>query len=815
MIWKFITIVCLAMMPLLVLSQRTFVHPGISHKKSDLDRMKIMEQAGVEPWKTSYTNLLKNGYASYNYVVRWNKDSTYLNTRNSTSYNKIMYDGLAAYYNALAWSISGDVRYADKCVEIFKAWSNIKRIVTGGTDCLDAGRVIWKVLEAAEIIKSTYSGWLPADIANFKAMLVYPGYSATAEPTAAIASKDVSFYWYMYNGDYGRHGNQGLFGIRGIMAMGIFMDNEIMYDRALRYLKGLPHRTDDLPYPSGPPIVSASRITPVNSYYDEYTPTSPYKQTTTADYGYNEVMANYIWDNGQGQESSRDQSHGLLGVSIISTICEMAWSQGDDLYGFLNNRPLLGLEFYYRYNVSYNYSFPDQLTPWEPTIASGEFKKQRDRSGRWTSKKINPYTAADTTVADITRGTMVLSSSAPIYEMVLGHYKSRLGLSRDKLKWTIRGDSISRAVYGYEQQGFQVDHPGFGGLTFHRPDNCPGDPCSFTAGKPVFAMNILPGVVEAENFDYFPSAPEGKTYHDLSAGNAGAVYRTAEDVDIETCSEGGYDVNNMEPGEWITYTVATPYAAKYDIIVRYGAANGNGKIRFAFNGIDKTADVTLPFGAPYSTGVQDWKDYTVATAVPLDAGVQSMKIYVTGTASGYSLNKIKLMQSQTITFSPLSSKKVGDGDFSLYPYASASSQLTVTFASSNTAVATVNGWLVHIVGAGTTDITASQAGNASFSAAPDVKQTLTVSASALVSNLFESPIILTPNPTIGSFTVQLPGRQLAGVSIAIYDTMGKEVFKNREAQLINNFDLSKCPLGVYFVRIRQGRKLFVRKIVKQ
>ncbi len=46
--------------------------------------------------------------------------------------------------------------------------------------------------------------------------------------------------------------------------------------------------------------------------------------------------------------------------------------------------------------------------------------------------------------------------------------------------------------------------------------------------------------------------------------------------------------------------------------------------------------------------------------------------------------------------------------------------------SDNTTVATVTGNIVHITGAGTAVITASQAGNTNYNAAPDVPQTLTV-----------------------------------------------------------------------------------------
>ena len=73
-------------------------------------------------------------------------------------------------------------------------------------------------------------------------------------------------------------------------------------------------------------------------------------------------------------------------------------------------------------------------------------------------------------------------------------------------------------------------------------------------------------------------------------------------------------------------------------------------------------------------------------------------------------------------------KIIGDADFSAG--ASASSGLPVLLTSSNTAVATIINGNIHIVGIGTTTITASQAGNSNYNAAPTVPQTLTVSGLA-------------------------------------------------------------------------------------
>ena len=96
--------------------------------------------------------------------------------------------------------------------------------------------------------------------------------------------------------------------------------------------------------------------------------------------------------------------------------------------------------------------------------------------------------------------------------------------------------------------------------------------------------------------------------------------------------------------------------------------------------------------------------------------------FASATSVGQTLTVNKL--SQTITFGALSSKVTSDADFS--PGATASSGLTVTYASSNTAVATIVSNQIHIIGSGTTTITASQVGNSTYNAATDVSQSFTV-----------------------------------------------------------------------------------------
>lgn len=83
-----------------------------------------------------------------------------------------------------------------------------------------------------------------------------------------------------------------------------------------------------------------------------------------------------------------------------------------------------------------------------------------------------------------------------------------------------------------------------------------------------------------------------------------------------------------------------------------------------------------------------------------------------------------MLGDQSISFTAIPTHMVGDADFT--PVASATSGLPVSFTSSDTTVASIISGNIHIKGAGSTIITAAQAGNGSFKAATPINQTLTV-----------------------------------------------------------------------------------------
>jgi hypothetical protein len=143
-----------------------------------------------------------------------------------------------------------------------------------------------------------------------------------------------------------------------------------------------------------------------------------------------------------------------------------------------------------------------------------------------------------------------------------------------------------------------------------------------------------------------------------------------------------------------------------------------------------------------STTIAGTFTYTPATGTILNAGAgQALSVTFTPTdtvnyngSSGSTTITVN-QAAQTITFGALASHITTDAPFTLT--GSASSGLSVAYTSSNTAVATVSGNTVTVVGPGSTNLTATQPGNANFLAASPVAQALSVLA-----------------PTAPSFTTQ-------------------------------------------------------------
>ena len=438
---------------------RTFVHPGIDCSRADIERARAMVAGGREPWASAFAALRDCGYSDPDQDVPTHGTSLKTQDCNYT----IGLSGRRAHDLALLWRLTDDERYAKKAVEFINANSHYDDLDLSGTAPLDYGKV-FLLVEAAELMRD-WAGWAASDRLRFMRML------------------REKFYPILKDGDPARFGNQGLFALRSVLAMSIFLEDEKMYDRVWRYLNGLPHRADDEPYVSGPPNCEHD---PVEVTDQMETFKLRGRDDSVADYGYDEQLRHYIYANGQCQESSRDQAHVMAGLFMYVAIAEAFWIQGDDLYGALDNRILTGLEWSFRYNLS-DWA-PTGFTDEEKaaTFENGLFYRARHRSGRWRSLSPSAHL----------RGA--LGTEGAPRECAYAHYRVRMGMGEEAVSWLKTGlDEMNGRHGGFETWGMPpnwfYEWSGWGTLMKRRTP--------WMSGDPVNGIHRVPCRIDARDCD--------------------------------------------------------------------------------------------------------------------------------------------------------------------------------------------------------------------------------------------------------------------------------------------------------------------------
>ncbi|MBD0255208.1 MAG: choice-of-anchor D domain-containing protein, partial [Cytophagales bacterium] len=211
---------------------------------------------------------------------------------------------------------------------------------------------------------------------------------------------------------------------------------------------------------------------------------------------------------------------------------------------------------------------------------------------------------------------------------------------------------------------------------------------------------------------------------------------------------GRVDFGTVLPGQSVSRTITVANAGAAPLVLQAIALPAGFT---ASTGLPATVlpggsfSLTLSF-APAAAG-----SYAGAAEIlSNDADESPFRLDVSGTAR---------KADQTIAFSPLPDKAVSSPAFALE--ATASSGLPVLYASSNPAVATVSGNTVTMIGPGQTTITASQAGDDHYNAAPTVAQTLTVLAPPVITRF--SPASARPGEAVG-----VEGNAFAGASAVTF-----------------------------------------------
>ncbi|CAB3807913.1 alginate lyase family protein [Paraburkholderia caffeinilytica] len=363
---------------------QVFVHPGLLHTQHDFDRMRIKVAHGDQPWTAGWQRLVANRHSSLDWrpnprgVVYRGADG-----HHAENYPDLFNDAAAAYALALRWKISGNDAYAAKAVEILDAWSSTLTEIDGTSDkFLASGIYGYQFANAAEILRS-YPKWRAADFRRFRTMMLKVFYPMNHDFLVRHNGAKIDHYW----------ANWDLANMDSMLAIGVLTDRRDIYDEATEYFK------------HGAGNGSIAHV----------------------------VWKIYSGGIGQVQESGRDQGHTMLDVSLLGTFCQMAWNQGDDLFGYDHNRVLLGAEYAARYNLGYDVPYA-------------------------------PYANSDVTQAVISsnsRGDM-----RPIWEMLFNHYVVLKGLGAPDVKAFAQKARVEGGGGDYGPNSGGFDQLGYGTLTF-------------------------------------------------------------------------------------------------------------------------------------------------------------------------------------------------------------------------------------------------------------------------------------------------------------------------------------------------------------
>ncbi|MFF3487254.1 alginate lyase family protein [Streptomyces sp. NPDC002701] len=274
----------------------TFAHPGVTVSRGQLDFARQQVNAGVQPWKGAYDQMMSSKYASLTRTAKPRavvECGSYSNPNNGCTDERE--DAIAAYTQALAWYVTRDARYAKKAIELMDAWSATVRDHTNSNAPLQTGWAGSSWPRAAEIIKYTYDGgWAGS------------GRFATMLRTVYLPE--------VINGS-NSNGNWELSMMEAAVGISVFLEDKTSYDKAMAKFRT---RTAAYVYLSSdgalPKTVPSQNL-----------------DTTQKIVAYWQGQSTFV--NGLTQETCRDLTHTGYGISAISHIAETSRIQGQDLYG--------------------------------------------------------------------------------------------------------------------------------------------------------------------------------------------------------------------------------------------------------------------------------------------------------------------------------------------------------------------------------------------------------------------------------------------------------------------------------------------------
>jgi hypothetical protein len=226
------------------------------------------------------------------------------------------------------------------------------------------------------------------------------------------------------------------------------------------------------------------------------------------------------------------------------------------------------------------------------------------------------------------------------------------------------------------------------------------------------------------------------------SGTCTVKYDQAGNANFDPAPQLTETVNATKASQVITVTTHAPANATFNSSFTVAATGGGSGNLVTFSSAGSCSNAGATFTMTSGTGTCTVQ-YDQAGNANFDPASQ-----VTESASA-------TKASQTVTFAPLTGKTFGDPDFNVG--ASASSGLAVSFSVGTGDSCTIAGSTVHITGAGSCTVTASQGGNTNYGASPDVprmfaiaKASQTISFDALADRTYgEGPVGLSASSTSG------------------------------------------------------------------
>jgi Carbohydrate binding module (family 6)/Right handed beta helix region len=148
-----------------------------------------------------------------------------------------------------------------------------------------------------------------------------------------------------------------------------------------------------------------------------------------------------------------------------------------------------------------------------------------------------------------------------------------------------------------------------------QPPSVPPAASTPFTGQPI----ALPGRIDAENYD---KGGEGVAFHDSTAGNTGAVYRTdGADVQATADTGGGYNLGWTAAGEWLQYAVNVTTSRSYAVDVRVASKGAGGTFHIEVDRVNVTGAIVVP----NTGGWQIWTTLSKA-GITLNAGPHLVRL---------------------------------------------------------------------------------------------------------------------------------------------------------------------------------------------